>query len=1079
MKLTVLLFFIVLFQIKAGPGYAQNEKITLHLQSATALDVIREIEATTEYKFFYSKEELDASRKRDVRVTDEELRTVLQKVFTDSGMDFRIMDKQIVLTRKKPNTGQLDNTINRLPQQGVSGMVSDISGPIPGVTVLVKGTRNGTITDTDGEYVISVSPPDTLQFSYIGYKTQEVPVLGRNRIDITLEADITDLEVVTINTGYYTTTEKERTGSISSISSEDIEKQPINNALEAMQGRMPGVDIVQSSGVPGGGFEVRIRGQNSIMAGNEPLYIIDGVPYESAPLSSYYTSGPIIPDANISPLNAISPEAIASIEVLKDADATAIYGSRGSNGVILITTKKGKQGKTRFTINSSTGIAHIANKMDLLNTEQYLEMRREAFANDGITDYPANAYDVNGTWDQNRYTDWQEELIGKTAFFRKLQSSISGGNQQTQFLVSGVLQEETTVFPDRFKYDRLAININLNHKDKGEKFGLVFSTGYTLEKNNLPDGDYISEALSLAPNAPALYDEKGNLNWENSTWGNPLARLDAKYSQDTKSLISNMVLSYKFLKSLEGKVNAGYGFTKLADNLITPHTIYNPAFGLDSGSSTLTTNEGNRFYYIVEPQLHWEQQFKNGRLSMLIGTTFQQQVFDRTEFIGFGFANNSLIYNLGAANTLIVLGEDKTTYRYHSLFARVNYSYKDKLFLNLTGRRDGSSRFGPDNRYGNFGAVGAAWLFSEDLGLPWLNYGKLRGSYGLTGNDQIGDYQYLQTYTIGDYPYDGNIGLDPARLYNPNFKWEENVKKEAALELGIFDQKLSFSLAYYNNRSSNQLISYALPGTTGFPSILTNLDALVENSGWEFELGGDIVRNEHFKWNTSVNLTLPKNRLLEFPGLEESTYANKYVIGEPLSIAKLYKLNGVNPETGLFEFEDFNGDGLITNPEDRQYIADLSPKFFGGLSNTVNYKNWSFDVFFQFTKKNGYNQYRHSTVPGYLFNKPVSVMDRWQQPGDEAAIQRFTSGADSGAVKAYSQFTQSSGIISDASFVRLKSLELAYSLSLGRKGIDQCRIALQGQNLFTITKFKGIDPEQTTTSIPILRRVNLGVQVKF
>ena len=961
----------------------------------------------------------------------------------------------------------------------VKGQITDGAIPIPGATIQIKGASRGTVSDFDGHYEINAQTNDTLLFSYIGYTTVEEPVGNRTTINVTLQQDATTLREVVINAGYYNVKDKERTGSISRITTEEIEKQPVSNPLEAMQGRMSGVDIIQNSGTPGGGLEVKIRGQSSIMAGNEPLYIIDGVPYESNSLGSGNTSGPIIYASNISPLNAINPEIIESIEVLKDADATAIYGSRGSNGVILITTKKGKQGKSKFTISGNTGMAQIINKLDLLSTEQSLEMRRVAFVNDGISDYPVNAYDVNGTWDQNRYTDWQEHLIGNTANFRKIQTSISGGNQQTQFLVSGALQEETTVFPDRFKYDRLSVNINFNHKNKNEKFGLTFSAGYTLEKNNLPDRDFTYEALSLAPNAPDLYDEEGNLNWENGTWTNPLARLDAEYSQDSKNLIANMVLSYKVFKNVEAKINTGYGFARLEDVQTTPHTIFNPALGMDSSSSALITNEGNRLYYIAEPQLKWVHQLNDHHFNILVGSTFQEQSTNNSGFLGFGFANNSFITNLSAAMSLMVIDENETRYRYQSVFGRINYAFKDKLFFNLTGRRDGSSRFGPDNRYGNFGAIGAAWLFSDNLDLPWLNYGKLRGSYGLTGNDQIGDYQYLQTYAINDFPYDNNLGLVPTRLFNPNFQWEKNVKKEVALELGMLDQSLSLSAAYYNNRSSNQLINYALPGTTGFTSILSNLDALVENSGWEFELDGVMAGNGHFKWNTSFNLTIPKNKLLEFPGLEDSTYANSYVIGKPLSITKLYKLNGVDPETGLFEFEDFNDDGLITSAEDKQYIADLSPQLFGGFSNTLNYKNWSLDVFFQFVKRNGYNQYRYSQSPGRMSNQPVGVMDRWQQPGDQATMQRFTTGEDSEATNAYAQFTQSNGVISDASFIRLKSLELAYSIPLSDKGIDRCKIALQGQNLLTFTSFNGLDPEQVTRFIPVLRRVNLRVQVHF
>src|SRR5690606_30826930 len=355
-----------------------------------------------------------------------------------------------------------------------------------------------------------------LVFSYLGYKTVEIAITDSTVIDVVLEQDVNQIDEIVINAGYYSVKDRERTGSISRVTAKDIEKQPVNNPLEALQGRMTGVDIVQTSGVAGSGFEVKIRGQNSIMAGNNPLYIIDGVPYDSQSLGSRNSSGTIIPGGNISPLNAINPAAIESIEVLKDADATAIYGSRGANGVVLITTKKGKQGKTNFTIGSSTGIANITRKMDLLNTEQYLEMRREAFVNDGITTYPATAYDVNGTWDQNRYTDWQKVLMGGTANTHQVQASVSGGSESTQFLLSGMYQNETTVFPGNFNYDRITVNSNIHHSSTNNRFHLNFSAGYAIEDNFLPGTDLTSDAYRLSPNAPALYDDDGKLNWENS-----------------------------------------------------------------------------------------------------------------------------------------------------------------------------------------------------------------------------------------------------------------------------------------------------------------------------------------------------------------------------------------------------------------------------------------------------------------------------------------------------------------------------------------------------------------------------------
>jgi TonB-linked SusC/RagA family outer membrane protein len=978
----------------------------------------------------------------------------------------------IFLTYNSPTFSQ------NQPLKTISGTITDADGPFSGVNVLVKNTARGSISDLEGRYSVTASANDTLVFTYVGYKTREVAVGNGSILNVTMQVDATALDQVVINAGYYKVSDREKTGSISRITAEEISTQPVNNPLAALQGRLAGVDIVETSGVPGSGFQVRIRGQGSIFAGNEPLYIIDGIPYDGQSLGSQSAAGSIIPGADISPLNAITPNSIESIEVLKDADATAIYGSRGANGVVLITTKKGKAEKTRFTIGSGTGIAQITKKFDLLSTKQYLEMRQEAYANDGISDYPDTAYDINGTWEQNRYTDWQEALIGGTAATRFLNAAISGGNQDTQFLLQGSYQNETSVYPGDFNYDRVSINSNLQHSSKDGKFHFALTTAYTIEENLLPGADLSGAALRLAPNAPALYNEQGNLNWENSTWTNPLAQLQGAYNNNTKTLLGNTVLEYELFKNLDVKLQTGYRHTNFESNNKIPHTIYDPAFGLDSSVSQSYLHTGTHTSFITEPQLNWTLNRANHQWDALVGATFQAQKTEQLTLLGYGFANNGFLENLSAANTLIILNEKSYQYKYQSIFARLNYSFKKQLFLNITARRDGSSRFSDSHRYGNFGAIGAAWIFSENLDWDWLSFGKLRGSYGITGNDQISDYQYLQNYLLTDHTYNGNIGLQPARIYNPNYQWEENEKKEVALEMGLLEGAVEITIAYYNNRSSNQLIDYALPGTTGFPSIQANLEAIVENSGFEFELSTEWIHKENFKWTSALNLSLPKNKLIAFPGLENSTYANQFVIGESINILKLYNNTGVNPETGLYEFEDYNGDGTLSGTEDRQYLVDLTPKVLAGLSNSFDYRNWSFHMFFQYVKKDAFNEYFGTEPSGTMSNQPIGVMDRWQNVGDISRIQRFTSGADNEAYTAHSRFVQSNGIISDASFLRLKSVSISYNLPLGLD-TTSCKISLLGQNLLTFTDFKGGDPEQTKGFLPPLRRISLQLQIQL
>lgn len=969
-------------------------------------------------------------------------------------------------------------------QQPVTGTVTDASGALPGVSITIKGTTTGTLTGENGYYSLRATQGDMLVFSFIGYKTVEIPVNDQLIIDVVLEQDATLLDEIIINAGYYSVKDRERTGSIARVTAKEIEKQPVSNPLAAMQGRIAGVNITQSTGVPGGGFDIQIRGKNSIRTdGNNPLYIVDGIPFGNENLGNEFASAGIL-WTGLSPLNSINPADIESIEVLKDADATAIYGSRGANGVVLITTKKGKEGKTNFKINSYTGVGNVTRKLKLMNTEQYLAMREQALVNDGFTDFPFYAYDINGTWDRNRYTDWQEELIGGTAYTNSIQATVSGGSESTQFLLSGTHYKETTVFPGDFAYRKASVNFNVNHISDDKKFEASLSGNYTADKNNLLGTDLTREAYTLAPNAPEPYNSEGGLNWENSTWNNPYRLLEEKYLAENNNLIANGMLLYRPFKGWELKAELGFTDSRLSESKTSPHTIYDPAYGFSSEMSALFLNDAKLQSWNFEPQLSYKQEIFGGTINALVGATFQSRSRTQSGIYAWGFSNNNLINNMAAASNIFVLNTNNSEYRYGAVFGRINYSYEDKYFLNLTGRRDGSSRFGPGKKFANFGAVGAAWLFSRekyfDQNMQWLSFGKLRGSYGTTGSDQIGDYQYLNTYGLSQLNYEGVVGLEPTRLFNPDFSWETNTKIEGALELGFLKDRLFLSVAHYRNRSSNQLVGIPLPGTTGFPFVTANLDATVQNTGWEFEIQGRPISNNNFSWTTSLNFTIPNNKLISFPNLEGSTYANQYVIGQALDIYKVYHYTGMNPQTGIYEFEDYDRDGQITADNDREKIIRTTPEFFGGLHNSISYKKWQLDFLFQFVKQLGSNYNYLGVLPGIASNLPTDFTDAWQQPGDNSTIQPYTTGLNSGVTNAYYRFLSSDGAFSDASFIRLKNLSLSYTLPTIWSELTSCRIYMQGQNLLTITRFKGPDPEnQSTGVLPPLRVFSLGIELSF
>ena len=967
-------------------------------------------------------------------------------------------------------------------QYNITGTVSDSQGVVAGVTVSVAGKSTATITDYQGKYSITAEATAILVFSFVGYTTLNIPIAGRNIINIQLQEDATQLQEVKINAGYYSVKESERTGSIAKITAKDIETQPVTNVLAAMQGRMAGVHITQQTGTGGGGFNIQIRGQNSVRrGGNSPLYIIDNVPYSSEDIGNGISMS--VMSMNTNPLNNINPTDIESLEVLKDADATAIYGSRGANGVVLITTKKGKKGKTRFSGGVAQGAGSVPHFMKMMNTQQYLSMRAEAFVNDGITEYPESAYDINGTWDQNRSTNWQKELMGGTSKITNINGSVSGGSEQTQFMVSGTYGKETTVLPGDFGYNRVNVRSSITHASADRRFKMSFTGGYGIQDNKQPSTDLTTEAWRLAPNAPALYDAEGNLNWENNTFENPLRYLEGLSQSNTHDLVANTTLSYSLFDNIEMKSSFGYTDLNHHESSTFPSTLYNPAEGVGSEVSNIYYTDTARQSWIVEPQINWSPVIGSLRTAVLIGSTFQSQNNKSLSMDGYGFSSNSMIYNPAAATNLSILGFDESVYKYQSFFGRANFNLKERYILNLTGRRDGSSRFGASKRFAWFGAIGGAWLFSKEKVLQdnsILSFGKLRASYGTTGNDQIGNYQFLNTYNPSSATYDGLIALQPSRLYNASFGWETNKKMEVALETGFLKDHIFFTAAWYRNRSSDQLVGVPLPGTAGFTEIQSNLNAVVENRGVELTLNTVNLKGNDFNWSTTIHFSAPKNKLLSFPNLESSTYRNSYVIGQPLNIVKTYHYTGIDPETGIYTFEDVNGDGVLTAADDKPTVKDLNPQFFGGLQNQLRYQNWQLDFLFQFVKQQNYDIPKTLAVAGTMTNQSSDVLEHWQTSGDTGPSQIYTSGANGVAVNALYQYAASDAGITDASFIKLKNVSLNYKFPERWLKNVNCTATLEGQNLLTITPFKGSDPEFVGVGfLPPLRIITAGLQFNF
>ena len=963
------------------------------------------------------------------------------------------------------------------PQQEIeiSGTVKDENGlAVGGATVALESSNRGTITDMDGNFTLFAPSNAVLVISYLGYTTQKISIDNRNEIDIILEEDVDALGEVKINAGYYNITERERTGSISRVKGEEIELQPVVNPLQALQGRMAGVEITQRGNLPGQASRIRIRGTNSLREeGNFPLYIINGVPINSAPLDSRSIAGS--GSNGFDPLNNLNLSSIKSIEVLKDADATAIYGSRGANGVILITTKSGKQKDFSLEAGVYTGVSTIPNKMELLNTEEYLQIRRQAFENDGVEPTQFNAYDLL-LWDQERYTDWQEFYYGGTAPVTDINLHASGGNANTQFRIGGSYHTQGSIYPGDYNYNKLTTSLNLNHLTKDERFKINLSVDYGIDNNVLAGSTNVSSPpFSLPPNAPKVFNPDGSLHWEEwaaAGQNNPMAGFFNRSETQINNLISSLGLDYQIADGLNLKLNGGYTNLESKELVKIPKRSFNPAWNFEDNSQHLNIN---RQSWIIEPQIHFNKSLWGGELSAILGATFQQNEDENLELMGSGYISESQIGNLNAAETITSPLHIKTQYNYNAIFGRLAYNWDSKYFINLTGRRDGSSRFGPGKQFADFGAVGAAWIFSEEAfiknGLPFLSFGKLRGSYGTTGNDQIGDYGYLEAYDVTPGPG----GLYPTQLYNPDYSWEINKKLEAGIETSFFNDRLSLGSSWYRNRSSNQLVGFPLPAMTGFRSVQANLPATVENSGWEIELSSLIFNSGNFRWRTSMNLSIPKNRLVSYPDLESSTYANRYRIGEPLNISLLYRYAGLDPDTGFYTVEDVNEDGRIDS-NDRVDIKDLSRQYFGGINNSINFKNLSLQFLWQFVKQEG-----------TILNMDVGRIGNKRQEALAALNPNSKYQMPSQSIQAligYINVLNTSFFHSDASFIRLKTLSLTYDIPqtlLSQVGVKKASLSLHGQNLLTITDYPGVDPELPIggTSFGGLRTFTGGIKLNF
>jgi TonB-dependent starch-binding outer membrane protein SusC len=977
----------------ASPGHGQNisKKITMKFKDASLSDVIKAIENKGDVVIMYENTPRIESLRIDMVVKEMTIPEVLDKLVTGRSLKWSYKDDIIRLedidaseTTAIPSGAPKYPAISpSLTSPPVSGIIRGPDGqPLAGVNIIVKGSKRGTTTNRNGNFSIDAKSQEILIISSVGYNTQEI-IVGENStvVEVRLILSSSKLDEVQI-IAYGTTTKRLNTGNVSTVKAEEIEKSPVSNPLLAISGRVPGVFIEQASGVPGSGIRILIQGQNSLNNTSDPFYVVDGIPYSSRLLPGLNSDLGNSGSGNNSggetagnPLSFINPQDIESIDILKDADATAIYGSRAANGAILITTKKAKGGKTSAGANVQQGWGFVARRIEMLNTEQYIEMRKEAFANDGrpLPSITTNAFsrdfDINGWHDQTRYTDWQDVFLGGTAKYTNALGSLSGGNINTQYLVTVGYQKEGTVTPGDFYDQKSSVHFNLSNTSENKKFKFDFSGTYLAGKNKLAGiGGFANAAFQLAPNAPALRNEDGTLNWAllpNGTPGwslvNPMSYLYQEYINETTNLLANASIGYQIIPGLILKSSLGYNKLETNESYIYPIGHLYPS-ARQTGVRFANFNDANIISWSIEPQISYVRKIGIGRLDAIVGTTIQQEDRDRVKLNAQGFSSDNSMHNIQNAATVSVETDANgviiSKYRYNALFGRLNYNIYDKYIINLTARRDGSSRFGKKNRFHNFAAIGGAWIFSEeDLlknQLPVLSFGKLKVSYGTTGSDQLGEYRYLNLYNnFGvDVPYQGIISLQPSSQF-PNYYlgWESTRKFSTGLELGFFKDKIFLSATYYKNVCSNQLQGYPLASFTGGDEVVINTPAIIHNTGLEMVLNTTNISGK-FTWSTSFNFSLPQNKLVSSQVSDDFGYDPKMdpLVGHPIGYRRLYHLAGIDAETGRYIFTDKDGNPTFEPNVDTDKIIgqDNFVKFYGGLQNSFSFKGLSLDVLFQF-----------------------------------------------------------------------------------------------------------------------------------
>lgn len=1065
-------------------AHAQEPLVTVQVTKVPLKKVLNEVERQTTYRFSYRSKLLDNQPPVTVQMKNATVPAVLDKALANRNLSYRIVSaKSIVITARESQSSNIQ--ASAAGTRTYSGVVHDAQGePMIGATVSVGG-KAVALTDADGRFSFTAPEGAKARVSFIGYVDQEVAMGHKSTVDVVMSEDDHQLNELVV-VGYGAMKRKDLTGSIASVSAKDMKAYPVSNPMMGLQGRVAGVVVTNNTGNPSGDISVRIRGTNSIKGGNDPLYIVDGMP------------------ANIS---SISSEDIKSVEVLKDASATAIYGSRGANGVVLITTNSGQTG-THISYNGTYGVQRVISYMDVTNGEQYASLANEILTND--TGRGAFTPEQVAAFGQG--FDWQDAIF-QSAPMQTHNVSISSGNERTKILISGSAMLRDGIIKGT-AYDKLNLRSNINH-DVSDKLhvDLIMSFAKTRSTSHpgMTGGNRGNSLLSAAYFTPSIlypYNDDGTYNnistnytFVSSNLRNPVLLLNETDSKTRASLTNiNGAITYKPFKGLSLKSSVGVENNDYrTDNYITSKYLWGANSGSVSSNSRVTIVNENIANYNVTLGEH--------ELGVMGGFTYQQYTARSMGLSGSGFISDAPgTDQIGAASNFGTPSTGYTKWTLASWLGRVNYSYKDRYLATVSMRADGSSRYSKDSKWGYFPSVALAWRVTEEpfmKAVPQISNLKLRMGYGETGSTAINPYATLNMLSQGKQPIGNGLGTYYAAgsTLPSDLKWETTAQWNLGVDLGLFDNRLRLTADLYSKMTRDLLNSVGLAGSTGYSNTIKNIGKM-SNKGLEVMVDGDIIRNNELTWSASANIAFNKNKVVKiyngqelYSGRPGLAYMEDNISlireGEPLGVYFTYKEDGYD-ENGILKYVDVDGDGNYSK-EDKFITGDPHPDFTYGFSTSLAWKGFDFSVFFQGSYGNDlfniteFQNMDYTTPMNYNKKVYYSHWSASNTPEQNAAAKypKLTSRQNLRISDRY---------VEDGSYLRMKNISLGYNLPVDKLGIKRylssARVYVSGQNLLTITSYSGLDPEVNSwgsdinmgfdfLTYPNVKTITFGLQLIF